>query len=96
MLVIESRFRIKVMNKSKLLSKLEDFFDSDEAKRKKNVTQIETVLEKLKNKQAKTKKMLLQCKNEDFKKALNLEIDVIDAQIKKGERHLRRMTQLTD
>ncbi len=84
------------MNKSKLLSKLEDFFDSDEAKRKKNVTQIETVLEKLKNKQAKTKKMLLQCKNEDFKKAFNLEIDVIDAQIKKGERHLRRMAQLTD
>lgn len=84
------------MNKSKLLSKLEDFFDSDEAKRRKNVTQIETVLEKLKNKQAKTKKMLLQCKNEDFKKALNLEIDVIDAQIKKGERHLRRMAQLTD
>ncbi len=84
------------MNKSKLLSKLEDFFDSDEAKRRKNVTQIETVLEKLKNKQAKTRKMLLQCKNEDFKKALNLEIDVIDAQIKKGERHLRQMDQLTD
>jgi hypothetical protein len=79
------------MNKIKLLSKLQAFFDSDETKRKKSVEEITGVLQKLKIKQLKTKKKLSQCTNDEFKKALLLEFDVITAQIEKGERFLKEL-----
>lgn len=44
------------MNKIKLLSKLQTFFDSDEAKRKKSAAEIAEVLNKLQLKQLHTKK----------------------------------------
>ena len=80
------------MNKIKLLSKLEAFFDLDEAKKRQNASEIKDVLERLNNKQQKTKKMLKQCKNEELKKALLLEVDVIDAQIEKGEKFLQGLS----
>ena len=81
------------MNKIKLLSELQDFFDSDEAKKRKNLEDIEDVLIKLKNKLVKTKRMLSQCKNEEFNNALQLEVDVLTAQLEKGEKILKQVTQ---
>ncbi|MCK5188944.1 MAG: hypothetical protein KAI44_10290 [Methylococcales bacterium] len=80
------------MNKIKLLSKLEAFFVLDEAKKRQNASEIKDVLERLNNKQQKTKKMLKQCKNEELKKVLLLEVDVIDAQIEKGEKFLQELS----
>lgn len=79
------------MNKIKLLSKLQTFFDSDEAKRKKSVAEIVEVLNKLKLKQLHTKKKILQCTNDEFKKALLLEFEVMSAQIEKGESFLKEL-----
>jgi hypothetical protein len=79
------------MNKIKLLSKLQAFFDSDEAKRKKSASEIAEVLNKLKLKQRHTKKKLLQCTNDEFKKVLLLEIEVMSAQIEKGENFLKEL-----
>ena len=80
------------MNKIELLSKLQTFFDADDAKKRKNVEEIEDVLVKLKSKLIKTKKKHLQCKNQEFKKALLLEVDVISAQIDKGEKVLKGLS----
>ena len=81
------------MNKIKLLSELQNFFDSDEAKKRKNLENTETVLIKLKNKLLKTKRMLSQCKNKAFNKALQLEVDVLAAQLEKGEKILKQVSQ---
>ncbi len=78
------------MNKIKLLDKLQSLFDSDQVKKSKDV---EKVLDKLKDKQKKNRKMLEQCNNSDFKKALELEIDVLEAQIEKGEKFLHSLTE---
>ena len=84
------------MNKIKLLSELQVFFDSDEAKRRKNVENIEDVLIKLKSKLVKTKRMLSQCKNEEFNNALQLEVDVLTAQLEKGEKILEEVLKKPD
>ena len=84
------------MNKIKLLSKLQAFFDSDEAKKRKNLENIEDVLSKLKNKLVKTKRMLSQCKNEAFNNALQLEVDVLTAQLEKGKKILKQVSQKPD
>ena len=84
------------MNKIKLLSELQDFFDLDEAKKRKNLENIDAVLIKLKNKLVKTKRMLSQCKNEAFKNALQLEVDVLTAQLEKGEKILKQVSQKPD
>ena len=84
------------MNKIKLLSELQAFFDSDEAKKRKDLEDIEDVLIKLKNKLVKTKRMLSQCKNEEFKNALQLEVDVLTAQLEKGEKILKQVAQKPD
>jgi hypothetical protein len=81
------------MNKIKLLSELQDFFDSDEAKKRKNLEDIEDVLIKLKSKLVKTKRLLSQCKNEVFNKALQLEVDVLTAQLEKGKKILKQVSQ---
>jgi len=78
------------MNKVKLLAKLEDFFDTDD---KKNVEQIESVLIKLKNKLIKIQRRITQCKNEAYKTALQLEAEVLVAQIEKGENFLKMLHQ---
>ncbi len=77
------------MNKIKLLSKLQTFFDSDKASTEARVKGIETVLIKLKAKQDKTRKKLVQCANDDYKKVLSLEIEVMNAQIEKAENFLK-------
>jgi len=84
------------MNKIKLLSKLQSFFDADERKRVQSVDEIRVVLNKLKNKLLQTKKSYSLCTNEAFKKALQLEIDVITAQIEKGERYLEELVTKND
>ena len=84
------------MNKIQLLSELQDFFDSDETKKRKNLENIEGVLIKLKNKLVKTKRMLSLCKNEEFNNALQLEVNVLTAQLEKGEKILKQVSQKTD
>jgi len=79
------------MNKIKLLSKLQTFFDSDKANTKVRVKEIETILLKLKAKQEKTKKKLSQCVNDEYKKVILLEIDVMNAQIEKAEKFLKEI-----
>jgi len=82
------------MNKIKLLDRLEHFFESEE--NSKNVEEFVVVLKKLKAKLAKTKNMLRDCNNEGFKKALQLEVDVLAAQIEKGERYLKDVSSGCD
>jgi|GEM_PF-2936167 len=84
------------MNKIKLLSKLQSFFDADERKRLQSVDEIKDVLGKLKTKLEHSKKSYSLCTNEAFKKALLLEIDVITAQIEKGERYLQELVTKND
>jgi fructose-1-phosphate kinase PfkB-like protein len=79
------------MNKIKLLSRLQAFFNADEREKKVKVEEIKKVIKKLKAKQRKTQKMLLDCQDEALKKALQLEVDIIKAQIDKGIDVLRKL-----
>lgn len=72
------------MNKIKLLSRLQDFFNADEKKKREKAEEIKGVIKKLKVKERKIKKMLNECQDEELKKALQLEADIIRAQIDKG------------
>lgn len=72
------------MNKIKLLSRLQDFFNADEKEKKEKIEEIKDVIKKLKNKQRKTARMLNECQDEELKKVLQLEADIIQAQIEKG------------
>lgn len=72
------------MNKIKLLTQLQDFFNSDEKEKKQKAEEIKGVIKKLKIKQTKIKKMLDACQDDEMKKALQLEVDIIQAQIDKG------------
>lgn len=79
------------MNKIKLLSRLQDFFNADEKKKKKKYAEIEGVIKKLKVKENKIKKMLNACQDEEMKKALQLEANIIKAQIDKGKTVLNNL-----
>lgn len=79
------------MNKIKLLSRLQDFFNADEKKKKKRYEEIEGVIKKLKTKENKIKKMLNACQDEEMKKALQLEVNIIQAQIDKGKTVLKNL-----
>ena len=72
------------MNKIKLLSRLQVFFNADEKEKKKKSDEIKSVIKKLKSKQRKIKEMLDECQDDEMKKALQLEADIISAQIQKG------------
>ena len=72
------------MNKIKLLSRLQDFFNADEKKKKEKAEEIEGVIKKLQAKEHKIKDMLEECPDEEMKKALQLEANIISAQIEKG------------
>lgn len=77
------------MNKIKLLTQLQTFFNADEKEKKKKAEEMKGVIKKLKAKENKIKKMLAACQDEEMKKALQLEMDVINAQIQKGLSALR-------
>jgi len=72
------------MNKIKLLSRLHDFFNADEKKKKEKAEEIQGVIKKLQTKARKIKKMLDECQDDELKKALELEASIINAQIEKG------------
>ena len=71
------------MNKINLLGRLQDFFNVNR-KRRKKANNITNVIEKLHAKERKINEMLGECENEEIKKALQLEFDIITAQIEKG------------
>ncbi|MCQ8102617.1 hypothetical protein NP590_00760 [Methylomonas sp. SURF-2] len=79
------------MNKIKLMTRLEAFFNSDVKEEKKKVEEIKGVIKKLKAKQNKIKKMLEVCPDQDMKNALQLEVNIIQAQIDKGEAVLKNL-----
>lgn len=72
------------MNKIKLLSRLQDFFNADEKQKKKKAKEIADVIEKLQIKERNIQEMLGECQDEEMKKALQLEANIISAQIEKG------------
>lgn len=72
------------MNKIKLLSRLQDFFNADEKEKKKKAKDIANVIQKLQVKERKIKQMLEECQDEEMKKAMQLEANIISAQIDKG------------
>lgn len=72
------------MNKIKLLSRLQFFFNADEKEKKKRADEIKDVIKKLKAKKRKIQQMLDACQDQDMQKALQLEINIIHAQIEKG------------
>ncbi|WP_031435502.1 hypothetical protein [Methylomarinum vadi] len=79
------------MNKIKLLSLLQDFFNADEKEKRDKAVEIRGVIKKLKNKHRKTTKMLNECRDEELKKALRMEADIIQAQIEKGIEVLKQL-----
>ena len=79
------------MNKIKLLDRLDLFFESN--KDSNNAEEINEVLIKLKGKLIKTEKMVKDCNNQAFKAALQLEVDVLAAQIEKGEKCLKALVE---
>lgn len=72
------------MNKIKLLSRLQNFFNADKKQKKKSAKEIGSVIKKLKIKASKINAMMDACQDEDMRKALQLEADIIKAQIEKG------------
>jgi hypothetical protein len=79
------------MNKIKLLSRLQVFFNADEKEKKKKAEEMKGIIKKLKVKENKIKNMLDECLDEEMKKALQLEADVINAQIQKGLSALKNL-----
>lgn len=79
------------MNKIKLLRLLQDFFNADEKEKRDKADEIRGVIKKLKSKQRKTSKMLNECRDEELKKALQMEADIIQAQIEKGIEVLKQL-----
>ena len=72
------------MKQQKLLDKLKAFFDSDERERQNQKADIKDILKKLKKRERKLKEKLSNEKNEGKRARLQLDIDVIYAQRKKG------------
>jgi len=79
------------MNKIKLLSRLQEFFNADEQERKKKAKDIANVIDKLQEKERNIKKMLDECQDEEMAKALQLEANIINAQIEKGLSVLKKL-----
>ena len=79
------------MNKIKLLSRLQDFFNASEKEKKEKVNEIKGIIKELTNKERKINKMLAECRDEELKKALQLEADIIKAQIDKGKGVLKQL-----
>lgn len=79
------------MNKIKLLSRLQEFFNADEQEKREKADEIKGIIKKLRNKQRKTTRMLNECRNEELKKVLQLEADIIQAQIDKGIEVLKHL-----
>lgn len=79
------------MNKIKLLSRLQEFFNADEQEKREKADEIKGIIKKLRNKQRKTARMLNECRNEELKKVLQLEADIIQAQIDKGIEVLKHL-----
>jgi len=72
------------MNKIELLSRLQDFFNADEKQKKKKASEIRDVIRKLRAKERNIQDMLDKCQDDEMKKALQLEVNIINAQIEKG------------
>lgn len=79
------------MNKIKLLEKLQAFLNADEQKKRAQQKEIRIVLRKLKSKRRKINQELQQCHDEELRKALQLEVDIISAQISKGEQIVKEL-----
>ncbi|WP_305907005.1 hypothetical protein Q9L42_018120 [Methylomarinum sp. Ch1-1] len=79
------------MNKVKLLTRLQEFFNADEKQKREKAEEIKDVIEKLKTKQLKITRMLSECQDEQMKKALQMEVDIIKAQIEKGNDVLKEL-----
>jgi len=79
------------MNKIKLLGRLQAFFNADEKEKKEKADEITIVIKKLKAKKHKIEKMLVDCFDDELKKALQLEVDIIGAQIDKGNDILKNL-----
>ncbi len=78
------------MKKIKLLEKLEQFFAGTKASQAKELERMASVIEQLQHKLHKTRNSLKHCKNEDYKKVLQLEIEILSAQIDKGQAFLKQ------
>ena len=72
------------MNRINIFGRLQNVFNADEKKKKKKTNDIVEVIDKLHVKMRKINAMLDECENEEIKKALQLEANIISAQIQKG------------
>lgn len=79
------------MNKIKLMTRLQAFFNADEKEKKKKAEEIKGVIKKLNIKKNKINKMLAACQDEEMKKVLQLEVNIIKAQIDKGRAALKNL-----
>lgn len=77
------------MNKKKLLNKLQEFLNTDSHKKRKQRDELKKVLKKLKKKENKIKDKIESCDDEDTKKQLEMELEIVHVQRKKGIAVLR-------
>lgn len=83
------------MNKIRLLSRLQDFIHADAKKKREQADEIGKVIKKLENKLRKIENMLDECRDPQLSKALQLEADIIKAQIDKGHAVLEHLKNET-
>ncbi len=84
------------MKKKKLLKKLQAFFDLDERRKKAHVDDLCKILKKLKAKERKIAAELEREIDPEQCKVLQQELDIIDAQRKKGINFIKQLTDNSD
>lgn len=72
------------MTRKKLLNVLEELLNTEAYKKNKQQEALKKVLKKLKKKELKIKEKIKICKNSDEQKKLEMELEIVHAQRKKG------------
>lgn len=77
------------MTKKKLLRKLQGLLNPETYKKNKQRDELKKILKKLKKKELKVKDKVKSCSNKESKKLLEMELEIIHVQRKKGIAVLR-------
>jgi len=75
----------------KVLAKLNDYLDQGERKKKAHCERIDSLLKKLKDKEDNLEKKLADENDPDKKKRLKIELKVVAAQRKKGQKRRKEL-----
>jgi hypothetical protein len=81
------------MKKEKLLHKLQAFFDTDNHKKRQHIKELKKILIKLKKKERKIARILLQTDEDCLIKQYQTELEIIRVQRKKGIEVLQQLKE---